>query len=185
MPCDMKSIEALHAAASALAFARENNDDTCEEWDDLNHALLQAMEDGEQPRWGFKDGMLMRWSRLASGALEDHACTQPDFEAIVDAIHDIASGGVERTTGRWFTVDEIARDVNRGWTTAMVAIGFLQQRGLVRANGTGRRLEVADAFTPEAALAEFVVAEMKAGSAEQPPVPIPCDRDGDGFTSAD
>jgi hypothetical protein len=168
MPRDLTSLDALVNAACAIAFARENDDDTCEEWDDLNHALLVALEgasENDPPRWGFKGGMLMRWSRLASGALEDHACTQPDFEAIVDAIHDIASGGVERTTGRWFTVDEIARDVNRGWTTAMVAIGFLQQRGLVRANGTGRRLEVADAFTPEAALAEFVVAEMKAGSA--------------------
>ena len=165
MPCDTKSIEALHGAASALAFARENNDDTSEEWDDLNHALLQAMEDGEQPRWGFKDGSLMRWSRLHSGALEDHACTQPDFEAIVEAICDIAFGRIDRMTGRWFTVDEIARDVNRPWITAFVAIGFLRERGLVWANGTARRLEAVDDFLPEAALAEFVVAEMKAGSA--------------------
>lgn len=164
MPSDPKSFGALVNAACAIAFARENDDDTCEEWDDLNHALLAALEgssEDDPPRWGFKDGMLMRWSRLASGALEDHACTQPDFEAIAGAIDDIGSGRCERSTGRWFTVDEIARDVNRPWITARVAIGFLQQRGLVRTNGTARRLEVSADFTPEAALAEFVVAEMK------------------------
>ncbi len=166
MPRDLKSFDALVNAACAVAFAREHDDDTCEEWDDLNHALLAALEgtSGEE-RWSFLDGTLMRWSRLANGAPEDHSCTQPDFEAIVAAIHDISSGQCERSTGRWFTVDEIARDVNRPWIMAFVAIGFLQQRGLVRANGTVRRLEAADDFLPEAALAEFVVAEMKAGSA--------------------
>ncbi len=70
----------LVSAASALAYAREQDMDTCEEWDDLNRAVLAAEEappTDASPRYEFRGDTLMRFSTLASGAPEDHARERP------------------------------------------------------------------------------------------------------------
>ena len=75
----------LLKAASALAYSYDCRMDSCEEWDDLNRAILAAEEappsDGN-PRYEFKGDTLMRYSTLASGAAEDHACDVDDIEQV-------------------------------------------------------------------------------------------------------
>ena len=147
----------LLKAASALAYSYDCRMDSCEEWDDLNRAILAAEEappsDGN-PRYEFKGDTLMRYSTLASGAAEDHACDVDDIEQVAYAIED--------AKGKWFVVDEVATGSHRPWITAYIAVGFLKGCGLVRDDGTANRLRAADGFSAEQAIAEFAVGQIKA-----------------------
>jgi hypothetical protein len=151
----------LVSAASALAYSREQDMDTCEEWDDLNRALLAAEEappTDASPRYEFKGDTLMRYSTLASGAAEDHACDVDDIEQVAYAIED-------KRRAKWFVVDEVATGSHRAWITAYIAIEFLKRCGLVRDDGTANRLRAArqiDGFSAEQAIAEFAVGQIKA-----------------------
>ena len=151
----------LLKAASALAYSYDCRMDSCEEWDDLNRAILAAEEappsDGN-PRYEFKGDTLMRYSTLASGAAEDHACDVDDIERIAYAIED--------KRGEWFVVGELAGDTQRDWIVAYIAVEFLKRCGLVRDEGTANRLRAADGFTAEQAIAEFAVGQMKARDRE-------------------
>ena len=147
----------LLKAASALAYSYDCRMDSCEEWDDLNRAILAAEEappsDG-YPRYEFKGDTLMRYSTLASGAAEDHACDVDDIEQVAYAIED--------KRGEWFVVGELAGDTQRDWIVAYIAVEFLKRCGLVRDEGIANRLRAADGFTAEQAIAEFAVGQMKA-----------------------
>jgi hypothetical protein len=82
--------------------------DTCEEWDDLNRAILAAEEappTDASPRYEFKGDTLMRYSTLASGEAEDHGCDVDDIEQVAYAIED--------AKGKWFVVDEVATGSHR------------------------------------------------------------------------
>jgi hypothetical protein len=147
-------------AASALAYSREQDMDTCEEWDDLNRAILAAEEappTETSPRYEFKGDTLMRCCMLASGAPEDNACDVDDIEQVAYAI--------EEAKGKWFVVDEVATGSHRPWITAYVAVEFLKRCGLVHDEGTANRLRAADGFTSEQAIAEFAVGQIKAKEA--------------------
>ena len=89
MAADSKALAGLLYAASALAYARRQDMDTCEEWDDLERAVLAAEEappTDRSPRCEFRGATLMRFSTLASGAPEDHACDVDDIEQVGYAI---------------------------------------------------------------------------------------------------
>lgn len=147
-------------AASALAYSREQDMDTCEEWDDLNRAILAAEEappTDASPRYEFKGDTLMRYSTLVSGEAEDYGCDVDDIEQVAYAI--------EEAKGKWFVVDEVATGSHRPWITAYVAVEFLKRCGLVRDDGTASRLRAADGFTSEQAIAEFAVGQIKAKEA--------------------
>jgi len=151
----------LVSAASALAYSREQDMDTCEEWDDLNRALLAAEEappTDASPRYEFKGDTLMRLSTLTGGAAEDHACDVDDIEQVGYAIED--------AKGKWFVVDEVATGSHRPWITAYIAVEFLKRCGLVRDDGTANRLRAADGFAAEQAIAEFAVGQIKAHERE-------------------
>ncbi|MFO0873154.1 MAG: hypothetical protein U0575_04175 [Phycisphaerales bacterium] len=157
MNADPKIIDALVSAASSLAYARRQDMDTCEEWDDLERAVLateEAAPSETSPRYEFRGDELMRFSTLASGAPEDHACDVEDIEQVAYAI--------EAKRGEWFVVDEIASESNRDWITAMIAVEFLKRGGLVRDDGTASRLRAAEGFTPEQAIAEFAIGQIRA-----------------------
>ncbi len=149
--------EDLLKAASALAYSYDCRMDSCEEWEDLNRAILAAEEappSDTKPRYEFKGDTLMRYSTLASGAAEDHACDVDDIEQVAYAIED--------KRGEWFVVGELAGDTQRDWIVAYIAVEFLKRCGLVRDEGTANRLRAADGFTAEQAIAEFAVGQMKA-----------------------
>jgi len=147
----------LLRAASALAYSYDCRMDSCEEWDDLNRAILAAEEappTDASPRYEFKGDTLMRYRTLACGAAEDHACDVDDIEQVAYAI--------EEKRGEWFVVGELAGDTQRDWIVAYIAVEFLKRCGLVRDDGTANRLRAADGFTAEQAIAEFAVGQMKA-----------------------
>ena len=150
-------LDDLLKAASALAYSYDCRMDSCEEWDDLNRAILAAEgappSDGN-PRYEFKGDTLMRYSTLACGAAEDHACDVDDIEQVAYAIED--------KRGEWFVIGELAGDTQRDWIVAYIAVEFLKRCGLVRDEGTANRLRAADGFTAEQAIAEFAVGQMKA-----------------------
>ena len=157
MAADSKALAGLLYAASALAYARRQDMDTCEEWDDLERAVLAAEEappTDRSPRCEFRGATLMRFSTLASGAPEDHACDVDDVEQVAYAIED--------RRGEWFVVGELAGDTQRDWIVAYIAVEFLKRCGLVRDECTANRLRAADGFTAEQAIAEFAVGQMKA-----------------------
>lgn len=138
----------LLSAASALAFAHDCRMDSCEEWDDLNRAILAAEEappSDRNPRYEFKGDTLMRYSTLASGAAKDHACDVDDIERVAHAIAD--------KRGEWFVVGDTQRD----WIVAYIAVEFLKRCGLVRGEGTRNRLRAVDGLTAEQAIAELDV----------------------------
>jgi len=148
-------------AASALTYGRRQDMDTCEEWDDLERAVLAAEEappSATNPRYEFRGDTLMRFSTLESGATEDHACDVDDIEQVGYAIED--------AKGKWFVVDEIATGSHRPWITAHIAIEFLKRCGLVRDDGTANRLRAADGVSAEQAIAEFAVGQIKAHERE-------------------
>ncbi len=148
---------ALRDAASALAFARRQDMDTAEEWDDLERAVLAAEEaapNETSPRYEYRGDRLYRLSTLASGATEDHVCTAEDLEQVAYAI--------EESTDEWFVVDELATSSNRSWITAYIVVEFLKRCALVKVDGTGHRLRAVDGFTSAQAIAEFAVGEIKA-----------------------
>ena len=147
----------LLRAASALAYSHDCRMDSCEEWDDLNRAILAAEEAPQTdatPRYGFNGDTLIRSGTLACGAAEDHACDIDDLEQVAYAI--------EEKGGEWFVVGELAGDTQRDWIVAYIAVEFLKRCGLVRDDGTAHRLRAAEGFTAEQALAEFAVGQMRA-----------------------
>jgi len=151
----------LLKAASALAYSYDCRMDSCEEWDDLNRAIIAAEEappTDASPRYEFKGDTLMRYSTLACGSPEDHACDIDDLEQIAYAI--------EEKRGEWFVVGELASDSQRDWIVAYIAVEFLKRSGLVCDEGTANRLRAADGFTAEQAMAEFAVGQMKASERE-------------------
>jgi hypothetical protein len=160
MAADSRVLADLLNAASALAHARRQDMDTCEEWDDLERAVLAAEEappTDMSPRCEFRGATLMRFSTLASGAPEHHACDVDDIEQVGYAI--------EAKQGAWFVVDEVANESNRDWITAFIAVEFLKRSGLVRDEGTAHRLRAAEGFTAEQGIADFAIAEIKAREA--------------------
>lgn len=147
----------LVKAASALAAARRQDMETCEEWDDLERALLAADEapmSAASPRLEFRNGTLVRVAMHASGATEEHACDVDDIEQVAYAIED--------AKGKWFVVDEVATGSHRDWMTVHLAVEFMRGCGLVRDDGTANRLRAADGFSAEQAIAEFAVGQIKA-----------------------
>jgi hypothetical protein len=147
----------LLRAASALAHSHDCRMDSCEEWDDLNRAILAAEEaspTNASPRYEFRGDTLMRYSTLACGSPEDHACDIDDLEQVACAI--------EEKGGEWFVVGELAGDTQRDWIVAHIAVEFLKRCGLVRDEGTANRLRAAEGFTADQAIAEFAVGQMKA-----------------------
>ena len=58
-------------------------------------------------------------------------------------------------------IDEVAEACERDWLVCGVAVMFMVRGGLVRHDGTGRRLLATDAFDVEAAIAEFTVADLR------------------------
>ncbi len=157
MPSSWARFTGLRDAATALAFARRQDMDSAEEWDDLERAILIAEEvtpNETSPLYEFRGDRLYRLSTLASGATEDHVCTPEDLEQVAYAIED--------AKGEWFVVDELATSSNRPWITAYIVVEFLTRCALVSVDGTGHRLRAADGFTSTQAIAEFTVGEIKA-----------------------
>ncbi|MBL9149444.1 MAG: hypothetical protein JNM94_12205 [Phycisphaerae bacterium] len=151
----------LLRAASALASERDCRMESYEEWDDLHRAILAAEEAPPSegtPRYEFKGDTLMRYSTLASGAAEDHACDVDDLEQVAYAIED--------KRGEWFVVGELAGDTQRDWTVAYIGVEFLKRSGLVRDEGTANRLRAAEGFTAAQAIAEFAVGQMRAAGGD-------------------
>ena len=160
MAADPKVLADLLHAAASLAYARRQDMDTCEEWDDLERAVLAAEEappTDTSPRYEFRGATLIRFSTLASGAPEDHACDVDDIEQVGYAI--------ESKQGAWFVVDEVATESNRDWITAFIAVEFLKRSGLVRDDGAAHRLRAAEGFNADQGIADFAIVEIKAREA--------------------
>ena len=153
MSSECTRLERLVKAASNLAGARRRDDASCEEWDDLEWALLDAAEADAEPDWKFRDGSLVRIGRLVDGTASEAACGIDAFEQVALAIEGLREG--------WFVIDEVAEACERDWMACCVAVMFMIRCGLVRQEGTGRRLLATDAFDVDAAMAEFTVADLR------------------------
>ena len=78
---------------------------------------------------------------------------------------DVHAGAIEEARGEWFVASEIATRSAPPWLVALMAVEFLAGCGLVRGEGVGHRLRAAEGLSPEAALAELTVAQIRAKEA--------------------
>ena len=151
-------VESLRSAAATLLDLHEGEQDTSEEWDALHRAVL-AVEEAAVPPAAVRveEETLVRRSRGHGG--EEHVvrCQPGDVEQVACAI--------EEARGGWFVVAEVATRSARPWLVALMAVEFLAGCGLVRGEGVGHRLRAAEGFSPEAALAELAVAQIRAKEA--------------------